>query len=203
MSNLEQAERIQFANTPPAVRRGVRETALRVLYAVDAGKRPLDEVLDDSLSASELDDRGRGFLKLLVAGTLDNRNAIDAALDRFATDFPTHRQAVVDRNILRLAAAEILFSVSDAPAGAVVNEAVELAKKYSTKDSGRFVNGVLGALVRDHVGIEVAATQAEDDEETEPDVAPTRYWGETDNNTQSSDDADSKHQTPNTEDPHA
>jgi hypothetical protein len=50
---------------------------------------------------------------------------------------------------LRLAAAEILFRVSDAPPGAVVNEAVELAKKYSTAESGRFVNGVLGTLVRE------------------------------------------------------
>jgi N utilization substance protein B len=55
----------------------------------------------------------------------------------------------VDRNILRLAAAEILFAASDAPPGAVVNEAVELAKKYSTGESGRFVNGVLGSLVRE------------------------------------------------------
>ena len=61
----------------------------------------------------------------------------------------TVRQTAVDRNILRLAAAEILFGVSDAPPGAVVNEAVELAKKYSTADSGRFVNGVLGTLVRE------------------------------------------------------
>ncbi len=184
MINLETAERIEFASTPPAMRRQVRETALRVLYAVDAGKRPLDEVMDDSVSASELDERAQGHLKQLVGGVLDNRHRIDAALDRFATDFPTHRQAVVDRNILRLAAAEILFNVSDAPPGAVVNEAVELAKKYSTKDSGRFVNGVLGALVRDHVGIEVPAASPEDDSEIEPDTAPTRFWGETDPETE-------------------
>ena len=200
MSNLEQAGQIQFANTPPALRRGVRETALRVLYAMDAGKRPLDEVLDDSISASELDDRGRGYLRQLVRGTIDNRNAIDAALDRFATDFPTHRQAVVDRNILRLAAAEILFAVSDAPPGAVVNEAVELAKKYSTKDSGRFVNGVLGALVRDHTGVEVPAPATDDDEEPETDTTPTRYWGEPDPDTLT---PNTQHPTPTTEEPYA
>ncbi|MBC8137430.1 MAG: transcription antitermination factor NusB [Fibrella sp.] len=198
MNDLEQVKPVPLTNAPPAMRRNVRETALRVLYAMDAGKRPVEDVLEDSVSASELDDRGRAYLQQMVAGTLDNRTAIDTALDRFATDFPTHRQAVVDRNILRLAAAEILFGISDAPAGAVVNEAVELAKKYSTKDSGRFVNGVLGALVRDHVGIEVPATVTDEDaDETEPDVAPTRYWGEEHRTNQSP-----SHPAPDTEEPH-
>lgn len=186
MNNLEPVAHIPLTNAPPAMRRNVRETALRVLYAVDAGKRSLEDVMDDSVSASELDERGSGYVKQLVNGTLNNRVAIDSALDKFATDFPTHRQAVVDRNILRLAAAEILFQVSDAPAGAVVNEAVELAKKYSTKDSGRFVNGVLGALVRDHTGIEVPATTDVDndtDDSTE-ETTPTRFWGDPDPNNQ-------------------
>ncbi len=175
MSNPDSIAPVRFADTPPAMRRNIRETALRVLYAMDAGKRSLDDVLEDSVQASELDERGRVSLKQLVKGTLDNRSAIDRTLDTFATDFPTHRQAVVDRNILRLAAAEIVFHVSDAPAGAVVNEAVELAKKYSTKDSGRFVNGVLGALVRGQEGTIVEPPHAD---ESEPPTVSTRMWGE-------------------------
>ncbi|MBC7808160.1 MAG: transcription antitermination factor NusB [Akkermansiaceae bacterium] len=183
------------------MRRNVRETALRVLYAMDAGKRSREDVMDDSMNASELDDRGRIYLQQLVAGTLDNRTAIDAALDKFATDFPTHRQAVVDRNILRLAAAEILFGVSDAPTGAVVNEAVELAKKYSTKDSGRFVNGVLGALVRDHVGIEVSITVPDDDmEDMTSEATATRFWGDPD--TQQSVEAVPENPTPDAKENH-
>ena len=160
---------LRLTNAAPAVRRAVRETALRVLYAMDAGKRPVEDVLDDAAAASDLDEQGRGFLQYLVGGTLQNRTEIDAHLTRLATDFPTPRQAVVDRNILRLAAAEIVFHLSDAPAGAVVNEAVELAKKYSTKDSGRFVNGVLGALVREQTGMTVSAAPAllEDDNESD------------------------------------
>lgn len=84
-----------------------------------------------------------------MAATLRNQKEIDATLDRLATGFPIERQTVVDRNILRMAAAEILYRASDAPPGVVVNEAVELAKKFSTGESGRFVNGVLGTLVRE------------------------------------------------------
>lgn len=135
--------------TTPSTRRAIRETALRVLYAIDAGKRTMDEVIDEAADAAEIDERGRVFLQTLVAGTLKNREEIDLLLDRLATGFPTDRQAVVDRNILRLAAAELMYHISDAPHGAIVNEAVELAKKYSTKESGRFVNGVLGGLVRE------------------------------------------------------
>ena len=134
----------------PSTRRAARETALRVLYTIDAGKQPVEEVLAESAEAAELDEKALAFLETLVNGVLRSRREIDTEIDRFAIGFPVDRQAVVDRNILRLATAEILYSVSDAPAGAVVNEAVELAKKYSTKESGKFVNGVLGALVRDH-----------------------------------------------------
>ncbi|MDX1931593.1 MAG: transcription antitermination factor NusB [Capsulimonadales bacterium] len=132
-------------------RRAAREIALRVLYTVDIGKQPVEDVLSETIEANEerLDERTAEFARSLVHGTLRARREIDNELDRVAVGFPTVRQTAVDRNILRLAAAEILFGVSDAPSGAVVNEAVELAKKYSTNESGRFVNGVLGALVRD------------------------------------------------------
>ncbi|MBC8103544.1 MAG: transcription antitermination factor NusB [Cytophagales bacterium] len=133
----------------PSTRRAARETALRVLYTVDVGKQPVEEVLEETLEANELDEKGIAFTRSLVAGTLRSQKEIDSQIDRIAVGFPTVRQTAVDRNILRLAAAEILFRVSDAPPGAVVNEAVELAKKYSTAESGRFVNGVLGTLVRE------------------------------------------------------
>jgi N utilization substance protein B len=132
-----------------STRRGAREAALRVLYTVDVGKQPVDEVLDETLATIDLDEKSVSFTRALVTGTLRSVKEIDHEIDRIAVGFPTVRQTAVDRNILRLAAAEIMFAVSDAPAGAVVNEAVELAKKYSTGESGKFVNGVLGTLVRD------------------------------------------------------
>ena len=133
----------------PSSRRAAREAALKVLYTIDVGKQPVEDVLNETLEANELDDKGQEFARALVQGTLKNAAEIDGELDRIAVGFPTQRQTAVDRNILRLAAAEIIFHVSDAPPGAVVNEAVELAKKFSTAESGRFVNGVLGTLVRE------------------------------------------------------
>ena len=132
-----------------SVRRAARERALQTLYTVEVGKQTPDEVFAEALETPEWDEKAAEFVHRLVAATLHNQKEIDTTLDRLATGFPIARQTVVDRNILRMAAAEILYSASDAPPGVVVNEAVELAKKFSTGESGRFVNGVLGALVRD------------------------------------------------------
>jgi N utilization substance protein B len=85
------------------------------------------------------------FLQMLVHGVTERRDEIDARIAALSAGWALDRQAAVDRNIMRLAAFEILY-VPDIPMGASINEAVELAKKYSTAESGRFVNGVLGAL---------------------------------------------------------
>lgn len=136
-------------NKATTTRRAAREVALRILYTVDVGKQPVEEVLTEALEGTELDEKAVDFARVLVTATLRSQTEIDPILDRLAVGFPIARQTAVDRNILRLAAAEVLFAASDAPPGAVVNEAVELAKKYSTAESGRFVNGVLGSLVRE------------------------------------------------------
>lgn len=85
------------------------------------------------------------FMLRMVHGTTEKRDEIDACLAALSTGWALDRQAAVDRNIMRLAAYELLFEPG-IPAGASINEAVELAKKYSTAESGRFVNGVLGAI---------------------------------------------------------
>ena len=82
-----------------------------------------------------------------VTGVIVDADKIDTQLRKLTQDWTLERQAAPDRNILRMTAYEILFS-PETPVAAVINEAVELAKKYSTADSGRFVNGVLGALAR-------------------------------------------------------
>jgi len=89
--------------------------------------------------------RVASFTVRLVRGTLEQQQEIDRRVAALSEGWSLDRQAAVDRNILRLAAYELLF-VPDIPVGASINEAVELAKKYSTAESGRFVNGVLGAL---------------------------------------------------------
>jgi N utilization substance protein B len=128
-------------------RREVRELALRMLFELDLGKQPEDEVIRAGLAQSHLDEKHQALTEELVRGTLAHRDQIDTRVAALATDWALDRQAAVDRNILRLASYEMLYR-PDSPVAAVVNEAVELAKKYSTAESGRFVNGVLGALAR-------------------------------------------------------
>ena len=132
-------------------RREARELALRMLFQHDVGKQPLDEVIEAALAQSHLEGKNRAFAEEAVRGAWDHRAAIDARLAALSTDWALDRQAAVDRNILRLGAYELMF-MPEAPVAAVVNEAVELAKKYSTAESGRFVNGVLGALAREPRG---------------------------------------------------
>ena len=121
--------------------------ALRMLFELDLGKQPEDAVIRAGLAQSHLDEKHQALTEELVRGTLAHRDRIDARVAALATDWALDRQAAVDRNILRLASYEMLYR-PDSPVAAVVNEAVELAKKYSTAESGRFVNGVLGALAR-------------------------------------------------------
>jgi N utilization substance protein B len=121
--------------------------ALRMLFQIDVGKQPVDEVVNDALDRSVLEGVNREFAEDVVRGTIAHMAEIDVHLESLATDWAVDRQAAVDRNILRMTAFEILHR-PDTPVAAVINEAVELAKKYSTNESGRFVNGVLGGLAR-------------------------------------------------------
>jgi N utilization substance protein B len=82
----------------------------------------------------------------LVDGVMANREAIDAVIRERASAFPLEDMAAVDRNVLRLAVFEVLLDNRGAPVRSAINEAVELAKGYGSESSGRFVNGVLGAV---------------------------------------------------------
>jgi N utilization substance protein B len=128
-------------------RREAREMALRMLFQIDVGGQPAEEVISSSLEQSVLEGPNREFAESVVRGTLTNKAEIDARIQALTEDWALDRQAAVDRNILRMTSYEILYS-PETPVAAVINEAVELAKKYSTNESGRFVNGVLGALAR-------------------------------------------------------
>ncbi|HQE91108.1 MAG TPA: transcription antitermination factor NusB [Verrucomicrobiota bacterium] len=93
----------------------------------------------------------RAFAEPLIQGALQHRNEVDAVIRKHARNWELHRIAVVDRNILRLAIYEMLYR-EDIPPVVSINEAVDIAKKFSTQDSGKFVNGILdqvkGELMR-------------------------------------------------------
>ncbi len=152
-----------------STRREARELALRMLFQLDLGHQPVDEVVEAALAQSPLEGANREYAEILVRETLNHLTDIDPRIAALTPDWNSDRQAVVDRNILRLAAYELLYR-PDAPVAAVVNEAVELAKKYSTAESGRFVNGVLGALARQPRGGELSMKESGTEESDEGDA---------------------------------
>jgi len=141
-------------------RRAARELALNVLYQADACGVPFEEALETALEFSDLSglesrgfdkaDEARQYAELLARGTREHIEEIDGYISELSEGWPLDRQPAVDRNILRLAIFEIRY-VESVPEIVSVDEAVELAKKYSTAESGKFVNGVLAGYLRKYV----------------------------------------------------
>lgn len=95
---------------------------------------------------AEIDGELRDYAEAICRGIGDNLEQIDALISECLIDWQLDRIAVIDRNLMRIAAYEMLF-VNTMPPAVSINEAIELAKKYSTAESGKFVNGVLGRLI--------------------------------------------------------
>lgn len=129
-------------------RREARAAALRALFAVDLGKNDIDTALRVAFVEERPDRSGTDFVRELVSGVLEHRAEIDARIEELSRDWAVARLAAVDRNALRLGMYELLYRRGTTPVGVVINEAVELVKAYSTPESGRFVNGLLGTLAR-------------------------------------------------------
>ena len=123
-----------------------RRYALRILFEIDINKSSLDEVLEGKSRVGE--DAPGDFVLDLVRGVEKQRPELDSIISEYAEGWDLERMPLVDRNILRMSLYE-LFYLEDIPSGATIDEAVELAKSFSTKDSGKFVNGVLGRVNRD------------------------------------------------------
>lgn len=129
-------------------RRKAREIAIAFLYQWDVrGDEVLPE-LDDLLVKDRREPEVAEYVKLLVRGTIEKREEIDRRITEAAEHWRIERMAVVDRNILRMATWEMEFRKEDVPPKVAINEAIELAKRFSTEQSGAFVNGVLDRVKR-------------------------------------------------------
>jgi N utilization substance protein B len=120
-----------------------------VLYAWESRglDTPARNILHDFEQERQINDDSRTYMRELVNSVADHRQEIDGQLDQSLTNWRLERLSVIDRNILRLAAAEMLYGNSeDVPAAVSIQEAIVLAEKYGTQESPRFVNGVLDAL---------------------------------------------------------
>jgi N utilization substance protein B len=120
-------------------RREARERALSLCYELDVRGTSLDQLLADLPAAPD------PYAVELARGVEEHHDELDALINKFADRWSVERMPVVDRNLLRMAAFELAHR-PEIPVGVAISEAVELAKRYSTDDSGRFVNGLLGRI---------------------------------------------------------
>ena len=131
-------------------RRKARECALQMLFAADVSEATSENVVRSywaELGEPELDDTARDFATRLASGTLANLELLDERIRSRAEHWRISRMAVVDRNILRLAVYEFLYEPT--PRTVAINEALEIARRFSTYEATQFINGILDAIKRD------------------------------------------------------
>ena len=130
---------------PLGSRSRARETALKILYQLDVTKDSPEDGLKIFFRHHRISVGSQPFIGRLVRGTVEHQTQIDEQLAQHALNWSLERMAMVDRNVLRLGAFELLFD-TDTPPKVVINEAVELAKRFGSLDSSKFVNGVLDSI---------------------------------------------------------
>ena len=129
-------------------RREARATALQALYQIELGKVVPQAAIDQIGEEFSISQDDLAFATHLVEGTLENIDVLDKTIKGMAINWNLDRLAKVDRNILRLALYEIKVD-NEVPAAVAINEAVELAKMFSTPKAARFINGILGNTITD------------------------------------------------------
>ncbi len=129
-------------------RHAARELALKALFAYDVGKNEPGTILELLYEEEIIDSSIKEFSRYLVGGVIEKRPTIDSNIEQYTLEWALDRMSAVDRNIMRIALFEILFS-PDIPKAVIINEAIELAKTYGSEDSARFVNGIVGNIIKD------------------------------------------------------
>jgi transcription antitermination protein NusB len=130
-------------------RRKSRELALQMLFQADMGRQSSEQVRNTFWKSHEsVSDEVRGFAEDLFRAATDRHDEIDALIEQHAEHWRMDRMAAVDRNLLRAAVAE-LIEFPDTPRAVVINEALEIARKFSNPESVQFVNGVLDSVGRE------------------------------------------------------
>ena len=130
-------------------RRLSRELSLQILFQIDLVNANMEESLEYIFSNDKFPEDVKEFTLILVQGVTSNLNDIDNIIKQYTDNWSLERITTIDRNILRIAINEILF-LKDIPKSVSINEAVELAKKFGTKSSFSFVNGVLGKIEKNN-----------------------------------------------------
>ncbi len=126
-------------------RRKARIAALQALYELDCTKHKVEETSACLRAGETLTQEGLTFSEELVKGVLHHKSELDALIEKLAPAFPVEQMPIIDRNILRLAIFEILYS-KGTPLKVAINEAIELAKGFGSDSSPRLINGILGSI---------------------------------------------------------
>lgn len=129
-------------------RRLSREITLKILFQIDLANANMEEALIYAFENNKFSEEVKEFVLLLVKGVVSNLSEIDKIIINYAKNWSLERITNIDRNILRVAIYEILY-LDNVPKNVSINEAIELAKKYGTKSSFSFVNGVLSNIDKD------------------------------------------------------
>ncbi len=128
-------------------RRASREAAMKLLYQLEIQKSDRSEQIDTALHDENLTDSDRKYIRGIIDGVSERVALLDRVIERYAMGWKINRLSKVDLSILRIGIYEILYR-EDIPFSVSVNEAVELAKKYSNEDAGAFVNGLLAKVTK-------------------------------------------------------
>ncbi len=123
-------------------RSSAREAALQILFAIDASGNEVDEAIRDFWRETPSDPEGKAYANDLVRGVMNTLSDLDARIAKASAHWRLERMTRVDRNVLRMGVFELLHRL-DVPRAVALDEAVELAKRFGTEESGAFVNGVL------------------------------------------------------------
>lgn len=143
---------IDKAEKSSGTRHKARECALQMLFAADTAGSTGEILTRDywnELGDTAIDDKTRDFSNKLACGTLDNLAAIDEVIKTRAEHWRIERMAIVDRNVLRLAVYEFIYQ--DTPDTVAINEALELARRFSSYEATQFINGVLDGIKQDRL----------------------------------------------------
>ena len=154
-------------------RRKARELTLQALFQWDAMQGRSEATGDDLVSLPE-DIKNNGFSLRLFKGVMEHRAEIDQVIMRHAEHWSLNRMGSVDRNILRFCIFEFLY-LDDIPLKVSLNEAIEIAKRYGSEESGKFVNGILDQVLQKEDGLEEKMkSEKEDNEKVYPSQYPSR-----------------------------
>jgi N utilization substance protein B len=129
-------------------RRKAREIALQTLYADELSGVGWEQAFDDTIKRRRPSEEAVDYAGKLLACVLEHREALDRSLSDILENWELERVSVVDRNILRIALAELRF-FPETPTNVIINEAIEVAHRFSSEEAGRFVNGILDRLAKE------------------------------------------------------